>query len=137
MSPCVVDASIFGPLFFDDEKDSIFDGLGALLAEGECLAPQHWRLELVNQIINGHRRKRMTAEMADAAIALIAGLEVAIDEETWRHHAETFALATKHGLTAYDAAYLELALRRRATLASYDGDLRKAARLESLEIQPQ
>lgn len=136
MSACIVDASIFGPLFFDDETDDLFGGLVQLLEAGNCHAPQHWQLELTNQILMGMRRKRLDSEMADIAIQEIGEFPVEIDNETGRRHADTYALAARHGLTIYDAAYLELALRRRCSLATYDCALRTAALAEGLKVLP-
>jgi predicted nucleic acid-binding protein len=136
VTDCVVDASIFGPCFFDDEADEIFDGLDDLLAQGGCIAPQHWRLELTNQILVGSRRGRIPAAQASIALGQVELLPVTIDAETGRRQAEIFDLAVKHNLTSYDAAYLELAIRLGSTVASYDADLRKAALREGIAVLP-
>ncbi|WP_088311403.1 type II toxin-antitoxin system VapC family toxin [Novosphingobium sp. B 225] len=134
MSECVVDASIFGPLFFTDETDTLFGELEALLARGGCIAPQHWRLELANQILIGFRRKRMTEAMVSPAIATLTSFDVTIDYQTWQRHEEIFDLARAQDLTIYDAAYLELALLRKASLASYDNALCNAAQRMGVEV---
>lgn len=136
MTLCVVDASIFGPLFFVDETDDLLGGLPALLTEQQCLAPAHWRLELTNLILMGGRRKRLLPEEALIAIGQIACLEVEIDEDTWRRHGDVYRLAYAHGLSAYDAGYLELAMRKSAVLATYDKALRCAAQAEQIELLP-
>jgi predicted nucleic acid-binding protein len=79
------------------------------------------------------RRGRITAEQVAQALSLVNSLPFEEDEETaeqipWR----TFTLARKHGLTIYDAAYLELAQRRGAILATFDGQLLKAATKEKI-----
>jgi predicted nucleic acid-binding protein len=137
VSGCVVDASIFGPLFFEDEEDALFAGLAQLLEEWDCLAPQHWRLELTNQIVVGLRRNRISQSDATLAIGSIAGFQIGIDEETHDRAGEIFQLATRHRLTTYDAAYLELAIRENSALASYDRDLRAAARAEGVKVFPE
>lgn len=132
----VVDASMFGPLFFDDEKDDLFDDLADLIANNHCVVPQHWRLEVTNQILSGLRRKRMTNPMAEQAVAQIDEFPIETDPETGLRYARSFELAQKHGLTVYDAAYLELAMRRQLFLVTYDTALRDAARTEDIAILP-
>ena len=136
MTSHVVDASTFGPLFFDAEKDELFEGLIDLLIGERCIAPQHWRLDVTNQILSGLRRKRMTDTMADKAIAQIDQFPIDIDPETGSRSQQTYGLARKHALTAYDAAYLELALRRRLVLVTYDMQLRDAASAEGIALLP-
>ena len=74
------------------------------------------------------RRRRIDADFRSAALRDLAALPIALDAETSSHawHA-TLALADARGLTAYDAAYLELALRRNLPLATFDAELRRAA----------
>lgn len=68
------------------------------------------------------RKKRLDAAGIAQAVALFTQLPVRVDPETNEHaSAETLSLARQHTLSVYDAAYLELALRRGATLASLDG----------------
>ena len=59
----------------------------------------------------------------------VANQDIEIDRDTTRHVAgETAGLARQYGLTIYDAAYLELAMRRGATLATSDTALARAAK---------
>lgn len=137
MNGHVVDASVFGPLFFHDEADQLFEELPGLIESGTFIAPQHWILELTNQIITGLRRKRTTAELAKTTIHLIESFPVTIDTQSGARIAQTYALAMHHGLTIYDAAYLELAMRRKFSLISYDRALRAAARDAGVKVLPQ
>ena len=80
------------------------------------------------------RRKRISAARPAAIMADLDALPITIDAAaTVRAWAATFALAERHGLTVYDAAYLELALRMGAMLASLDRELIWAARREGVE----
>jgi len=68
-------------------------------------------------------------------LSLIDALPLEEDEETAEQiPMRTFALARKHGLTIYDAAYLELAQRRGALLATFDSQLMKAAGKENVTV---
>jgi predicted nucleic acid-binding protein len=132
----VVDASVFGPFFFDDEKDEMFAELPQLIARELCIVPQHWRLEVTNQILVGLRRKRTTSALAIKALIQIDNFSIAADDETAPRMTESFALAHEYGLTIYDAAYLELAIRRNLSLVTNDIDLRKAAKVAKLVLLP-
>lgn len=128
MTAYVIDASAMLAWCFDDEKPQ--DPLGMLrkLKQGGMVAPAHWPLELTNIVWNGEKKGRIAAADARSFISLVESLGVAIDFETPRRAwSDVLALARAEGLTTYDAAYLELAMRLRATLVSKDSDLLKAA----------
>jgi predicted nucleic acid-binding protein len=90
-------------------------------------------LEVANVLEMGVRRKRHDGDFRDATLADLAQLPVQVDGETdnqaW---GATLRLAERHQLTLYDAAYLELALRRVLPLATLDKDLRRAASAENV-----
>jgi predicted nucleic acid-binding protein len=97
------------------------------------MTPALWRLELANGLRMAVRRKRIDAAFRDRALAHLGELPIAVDPET-DAHAWTTALrvADRFDLTLHDAAYLELALRRSAPLATLGEALRSAA--ASLEV---
>jgi predicted nucleic acid-binding protein len=93
--------------------------------------PGLWRLEVANILEMGVRRGRHDAAFRDSTLADLALLPIHIDLETDQHAwSQTARLAARHKLTLYDAAYLELALRRKLPLATLDRDLRSATDLE-------
>jgi len=70
-------------------------------------------------------------------LALLSKLDIESYTETERYATTTtMALGRKHKLTSYDAAYLELAMRRGVTLATLDKNLRKAATMEGVAVLP-
>ena len=90
--------------------------------------PALWRLEVGNALEMGVRRSRHNASFRDATFSDLLLLPIHVDQETDQHAWETTAnLAQRHGLTLYDAAYLELAERRAMPLATLDVDLQRAA----------
>ncbi|MGD9814929.1 MAG: type II toxin-antitoxin system VapC family toxin [Hyphomonadaceae bacterium] len=124
----VIDASAMLSWCFDDEKPRNAETVLRRLAKGGMAAPAHFPLECVNIIRVGERERRLTVQQASAFIALVESLRIEIDAETARRAwSETAELSRRTGLTAYDAAYLELAIRRQATLVSRDKQLIKAA----------
>ncbi len=97
------------------------------------LVPALWWYEIANALTNARRRKRLTEADAARLIELYGQLPLQTDaslggESMWRYH----ALASEHGLSTYDAAYLELAQRSGTGLASLDERLCAAARKAGL-----
>jgi predicted nucleic acid-binding protein len=92
-------------------------------------------LEVANVLRNAVRRERCGEEYATRSLRRLDRLRITVNSETDRQAwGATRELSREHGLTVYDAAYLELALRLRQTLASYDGALLKAARNLGLAV---
>lgn len=88
-----------------------------------------WHLEIANVLISGERRGRCTPADVVTWFGFLGGLSIIVDDQTsaaaW---AETTRLARAHNLSAYDVAYLELAQRLAAPLATLDQRLDAAAR---------
>lgn len=92
------------------------------------MVPRPWHLEVTNAIALGERRNRATLMPAAAFIADLEALPITVDTETeLRAWTDTLDLARRHGLTGYDAAYLELAVRLAVPLATLDKQLLAAA----------
>lgn len=133
----VVDASVgfawVYPSQASGETDKLLDEVGSGTA---VVAPSLWFLEVANGLLAAQRRKRLTAPERKAALEKLAGLSLIIDEET-AHTAfrRTSELAEKYGLSVYDAAYLEVALRRKLPLGSRDGALRNAAKRCGVKVR--
>ena len=93
------------------------------------VVPTLWPFEVANSLLVLLRRKKVLAEERDRALSALARLPFAVDDEGTRLAFERISeLAAKHGLSVYDAAYLELALRRKLPLASRDNALCHAAK---------
>jgi predicted nucleic acid-binding protein len=125
----VIDASAMLAWCFDDEAPvDAARKLDELVQEG-LMAPGLWPLELGNILWAAERSKRIDPARVKEFLNLLSGLAVGIDPETpARALHETRTLAMASGLTVYDAAYLELAMRKGAGLASKDKALLKAAK---------
>lgn len=124
----VLDSSVTLAWLLDDEGSRAVDEVFARVISARGWVPALWRLEVASSLTMAVRRKRITAEFRDQSLADLALLNIVADEDTERFAwSTTLALADTHRLTAYDAAYLELALRLGLPLATLDTDLRKAA----------
>lgn len=124
----VLDCSVTMAWCFDDEATSYTNGIRDSLADRRAVVPSLWPLEVANATIAGERRKRLDEARSRRFIALLEALPIDLDGETGRRAFGDIAhLARAHRLSAYDAAYLELAIRRGLPLATLDARLEAAA----------
>lgn len=126
----VVDASIAVSWCFEDEETPYTAWVLSRMEEGaEAVVPPLWPFETVDALLQAERRRRLTAAHAAVFLEQMEGFRIVVDAAPLsRVFGWVFLEARQQGLTAYDAAYLELALRRGLPLATLDDPLRKAAR---------
>jgi uncharacterized protein (TIGR03382 family) len=102
--------------------------LDAVVEGAKIDVPALWPLEVANALAVLVRRRKLTTREHDLALGWLRALPVRVDHEgAALAFSRLSEIATVHGLTVYDAAYLELAMRSRRTLACKDGPLRDAA----------
>jgi predicted nucleic acid-binding protein len=124
----VLDGSVTLAWYFADEADAYADEVGRQLPSVRAIVPTIWPLEVANAVLMGERRKRSTAAQAATWISYLLTLPITVDDETSAHALGTIlSLSRMQGLSAYDAAYLDLAMRRGLPLASLDDRLKAAA----------
>lgn len=121
----VVDASVTAAWFLPDEASPYTEAALQATAECEVWVPSLWQLEMNNLLLSAQRRRRITDAKRRELVAAAAALRLRVDREPVSMIA-LGDLAAAHALSAYDAVYLELALRRRLPLATLDDALRKA-----------
>ncbi len=131
MSGLVVDASVVIAWLFDDEEEPRANSLLELLEENGPLVPHLWHLETRNVLLVAERRGRLSAGGVKERIDALKGLPIRTDDEPDLQSA--FALARAHGLSFYDALYLELAKRESTELVTLDGTLGRAAVAERVQ----
>ncbi len=103
--------------------------LDDVVAGTPFIVPVLWMFEVSNSLLVLMRRKRIDPEDCSRARATLSRLMPVVDDEGPRLALSQITdLAQKHGLSVYDAAYLELAIRKRLPLASRDASLNKAAK---------
>jgi predicted nucleic acid-binding protein len=124
----VLDGSVTLAWLFHDEADPYADAIIAKLPALAMLVPRLWHLEIANVLLVGERRGRCSQADTTSWLSYLSGLPILVDHATEAHAwADTLNLARQHGLTSYDAAYLELAMREGVPLASVDAKLKAAA----------
>ena len=122
----VIDASVTMPWFFEDEATPFTEGLLDTLGAQNLWAPALWVLECTNVLQSAQRRRRIDANRRAEIASELSVLPVRIDPQI-PDFVSLDRLAAAHGLSAYDATYLELALRRSLVLVSLDARLIAAA----------
>ena len=130
--PFVIDASVAVCWLLPDERHIVAEAAYERISRDSALAPVLWRYELRNMLIVNERRGRLDSAKTARALRLLRGLPVATDTDV--DEDALMQLARQHQLTVYDAAYLELALRKGLAVATLDGALARAARAESVAL---
>src|SRR4051794_29408202 len=126
MAGLVIDSSVAGAGGFPDERAHYSNGvLPAIAAPPEALAPRLWAYEVRNSVLMGVRRKRIDSVDAQAFLQSIESLPIRLTDPV--SYRAVYSLADSYGLTVYDAAYLDLALREGLPLATLDNALGRAA----------
>jgi len=109
MSRIGLDASVALTWCFPDEESQKAEVVSERIAGGDTVTvPAFWPHEILNALLVGERRKRLTRELTQAFIDDLGGLPVILDEPATSSAVfdVTQSLCRKHGLSAYDAAYL-------------------------------
>lgn len=125
----VLDNSVALAWCFEDEQTPAIMGVLDRLVETGAIVPALWPVEALNGLLTAERRGRITADTRERLAGFLQELPIAIDPEmAGRAWSSVAQLSLQHRLTAYDAAYLELATRLRLPLATSDKPLIAAAR---------
>ncbi len=131
----VIDASVALAWCFPDEASDYADAVLVALQGQTILVPPIWSLEIANALLVGERRKRIRHPEVRRFLELLKALNIFEEAQPF---AETIGnvipLAREHNLSAYDASYLDLALRHGASLVTLDAALQKSARAAGAKL---
>lgn len=130
--PFVLDASVTAAWSVEDEFSPYSEMVESRLLRESAVVPPLWWYEVRNFMVVCERRNHLRSDQSAKFLALLASYP--IDTDSLQEEQTTLALASTHGLTFYDAVYLQLAIRRRLPLATLDRALEAAARAEGVEI---
>lgn len=127
--PFVVDASITVAWCFADEATPFTGAVLSRLQTDGAIVPAVWSLEVVNTLVIGERRGRVAPDDIAVFVLLLQTLPIEIEPASSLASAvgPVRDIAREHGLSSYDASYVELAPRRRVPLATLDRRMRAAA----------
>lgn len=130
--PFVLDVSVAATWAFSDEANPHTYAILTRLENEVALVPALWWFEIRNVLIVNERRKRITESKTAEFLRKLGQLPIMIQSSP--DEGATLRLARVHGLTVYDAAYLELAARERIPLATVDATLIRAAQMETVSL---
>jgi predicted nucleic acid-binding protein len=128
----VLDASVAVAWAFADEDHPVAAAALALIRNDEGCVPSLWWFEIRNVLIVNERRGRLRESDTALFLRNLARLPIVVDRAP--EEAAVLTLARRHGLTVYDASYLELAARHAAPLATLDTTLAQAAQRENIAL---
>ncbi|WP_157016969.1 type II toxin-antitoxin system VapC family toxin [Mesorhizobium xinjiangense] len=130
--PIVIDSSVAACWCLPDESSAVADAALHMLSETDLIMPSLFWFELRNVLLIGERRKRIAMLDVQHSLAFVDSLPAIVDNACVEQ--SLMMLARRHELTAYDAAYLEVAIRTNALLATLDKKLVRAAEAEAVPV---
>jgi predicted nucleic acid-binding protein len=125
----VVDASIALAWALPDESSAYADAVLTVVEREGLRVPELWAREVANGLVVAHLRKRIASADENLFLTALSHLSIDVEEtaSVMTVIRDGTAAAIRYGLTAYDAAYVDLASREGLTLATLDAQMRKAA----------
>lgn len=135
MREVVIDASVALAWCFPDEASEYADAVLVALEGRAIVVPALWVIEVTNAVLVAERRRRIRQPEIRRFVELMDSLTVGVDSQgVTESVSNILPLAREYGLSAYDAAYLDVALRRAAPLATLDRRLQTAGRHAGVEM---
>ena len=130
----VLDASMTLNWFVDESVNPKSTFVLENISQYEVFVPPIWNLEVRDGLLMAERRSRITEDRLQERLQDL--IKLPINSDTDSNLEDAFTLARAHGLSFYDATYLELAKRRLTPLATLDSALDRAASAEGLPALP-
>lgn len=138
MAAFILDASVAISWCFpgDPTEDTPYSrAILKKLTSIDAIVPEIWPFEIANAIFVSHtKRKRITERQISEYLGLLKALPIRVERRDLWDNVALEWLARRHDLAAYDAAYLDLALRTSLPLATSDGPLRQVALTEGIRV---
>jgi len=136
VSRFVIDASLVLSWCFPDENSQLGQRVAERFKQGEsAIAPAFWPHEVLNALLVGEKRKRISSGLLRSFLADVAVLPVQLAQFPAEMVFDRVqSLSRVHSLTAYDAAYLHLAIESGLPIATLDEALRSASRKSGVEL---
>jgi predicted nucleic acid-binding protein len=130
LSRFVVDASVVLTWCFPDENSALAQHVAGMFQRGStAVAPAFWPHEVLNALLVGEKRKRISKELVQSFLDDLATLPIGLEQFPAAVGFDRVQqLSREHGLTTYDAAYLDLAIESGIPIATLDEDLMRACK---------
>lgn len=137
MTACVLDASVTLSWMFEDEAAPAYDEIFRLVHDHGARVPAIWPLEVTNVLLQAEKRNRIDGIVVSEWLDILANIPITVDSPP---PSDIFGiiqpLAHAQRLTAYDASYLDVAMRHGLPLATKDTALSAAARRMRVDVLP-
>ncbi len=132
----MVDASVVLTWCFPDENSALARRVAQMFKQGDsAIAPSFWPHEVLNALLVGERRKRISTVLVRTFLSDVGALPITLQEVPAEAVFDRIqSLSRAHGLTTYDAAYLDLAQSNGLPLATLDVDLIRACSKTGVEL---
>jgi predicted nucleic acid-binding protein len=136
VTPFVLDASVALSWFFDDEFSPYSSAIAEIMPRSQAVVPIIWPLEMANGFLTAFRRGRLQETKVAALIGALGRLRIDVDNGIAPESLAqaTLTLGIAHRVSAYDASYLEVAMRRGLPLATQDERLMRAASAAGVDL---
>ena len=135
MNSFVVDNSVVMSWCFKDETNKYGDAVLDRLAESTAIVPPIWPLEVVNVLLVAERRNRLKQVDSVRFITLLSQLPIVVEHEgPERKMKDLLSLGRANNLSSYDAAYLDLSMKKDCPIATLDKKLIEAAKKVNVTI---
>ena len=131
----VLDTSVTMAWLFEDEASPKTESILNRLEAEDAVAPTLWIYEVGNVLLMAERRKRITEAQGKRFTTLLEALPIRVSEPNSRHlWSNAVTVAREHGLSVYDASYLDLAMQEGIALATRDKALIRAAKKSGVRL---
>lgn len=135
--PLVLDASAALSWIFADERNAESRAIAQAVLDEGAIVPALWRWEVQNALLVAERRGRISGDAAASALTYLSALPIEVESiGSSLSFGSEIETAQRFNLSAYDAAYVDLALRRGALVATLDGNLARAAEVLKIRWEP-
>lgn len=129
----VIDCSISLAWYLEDERSSFTDAILNKLPSFNVWLPTLWRTEFSNAMLMAYKRNRISRSWLEASVNNANQRPFHYDDYSVSM-LELLKLAQEYNLTSYAATYLELSMRKKASLATLDNALIKAAKAAHVHL---
>jgi predicted nucleic acid-binding protein len=131
----VLDSSVTLAWYFKDELNDYANAVRETMVQSRAIVPGLWPLEVANSVVIGERRGRSTRAQAATWLSVLCAFPILVDDEmSVRAWGDTLNIARAQNLSAYDAAHLEVAMRRGLPIATLDDELKTAAMVVGVSL---
>ena len=130
----VLDNTVGTGWYLGDQASAYTEAIAVRLQEDKALVPALWQMELANVLKTACTRGKLQLAQARQILDVLAQLPIEVDGGPVPNQRQLFEFAMRYGLSSYDAAYLELAMRHGLALATRDDPLQRAAIAAGVDV---